>query len=83
MLESLEWKEITSLDEHDQVLRREVHLQFNLALDEEDKFWSLRADKLWIKKGERSTGFFHRIAITKYKRNTVSSLLIEGVLVED
>lgn len=81
MLERKE--EMGPLDDNDIELKRQADTEWNKALDDEDRFWSIRANKLWLQQGERSTKFFHRIANAKFNRNAISRLRINGALTED
>lgn len=56
--------------------------QFNKAKDElaklliqEDNFWGQRAKIHWLKEGDLNTKFFHSMATTRKKKNTIVKLV--------
>ncbi|KAA3474146.1 reverse transcriptase [Gossypium australe] len=49
----------------------EVQLDLNLEADKEEIFWEQRARVNWLKHGDKNTSFFHRLAISRHKRNQI------------
>ncbi|KAA3472112.1 reverse transcriptase [Gossypium australe] len=52
----------------------EVQLGLNLEADKDEVFWEQRAKINWLKHGDRNTGFFHRSASSRHKRNRIVGL---------
>ena len=44
----------------------------------EEISWSQKSRVLWLKKGDKNTKFFHRIANSNWNRNTIGQLSIDG-----
>ena len=45
--------------------------------------WRQKSRALWIREGDRNTKFFHRIANSHRRFNTIDNLLVEGELTSD
>ena len=49
-----------------------------LALMEEIS-WRQKSRKVWLKKGDRNTGFFHRMTNSHRRKNYLSKIKINGI----
>ncbi|XP_024171861.1 uncharacterized protein LOC112177844 [Rosa chinensis] len=52
------------------------HLQ--IFLSQEEAFWRQRSKVVWLKEGDRNTGFFHRKAANRERKNTIPGLYSEN-----
>ena len=46
-------------------------------VDMEEVSWRQKSIELWLKEEDRNTGFFHRMANSHRRRNTLSVLMAE------
>lgn len=53
---------------------QEISPQLNSAYQAEEEFWRQRSRLLWLKLGDRNTGFFHAITKTRKRANAFSVL---------
>ena len=49
----------------------------------EEISWRQKSRELWLKEGDRNTGFFHRMANSHRRRNFMGKIKIEGRWVEE
>ena len=47
-------------------------------VDMEEVSWRQKSREIWLKEGDRNTGFFHRMANSHRRRNCISSIRING-----
>lgn len=52
-------------------------MKLNVAYQAEEEYWKQRSRLLWLKLGDRNTGYFH--AITKSRKRANAFSVIEGV----
>ncbi|KAL4279049.1 hypothetical protein GQ457_03G029200 [Hibiscus cannabinus] len=62
------------LEELEKALKKDL----DIVLSQEESLWHQKARGNWIAKGDRNTRFFHLAAISRRKRNTIQSLIIDG-----
>jgi hypothetical protein len=68
----------------DEKLRKEslvTELEKTILLDEIS--WRQKSRVLWLKEGDRNTQFFHRMANSNRRNNSISTLLIDGEMSTD
>ena len=60
----------------EEMLDQETHLQQNYhkACLAEEEYWRLKSRNLWLKAGDRNTGFFHKQAQARKSFNTISKI---------
>ncbi|KAL4361670.1 hypothetical protein GQ457_04G031690 [Hibiscus cannabinus] len=56
----------------------DVKLALNLEADREELYWEQRARANWLRFGDRNTGFFHRHASHRRRKNKIHSLEAGG-----
>ncbi|KAH1031929.1 hypothetical protein J1N35_044103 [Gossypium stocksii] len=63
-------------DPTDKVLTEimEAQIGLNIEADKEEIFWEQRARVNWLKNGDRNTNFFHKVVISRNKRNRILGL---------
>ncbi|KAG5609421.1 hypothetical protein H5410_020702 [Solanum commersonii] len=73
--------EITTEDE----LLQKVHLsmEFKDVAKNEEIAWRQRSRVHWLKHGDKTIKYFHRMATTYKRFNTIDELMVEGVIVTD
>ena len=49
----------------------------------EETSWKQKSREIWLKEGDRNNGFFHRMANSHRRRNTILQLNINGELVKE
>ena len=65
----------------DEILQKErirADLERNTLMDEIS--WRQKSQALWLREGDKNTRFFHRLANSHRRNNTISTLLINGDL---
>lgn len=62
---------------NDVILIQDIATKLNAAYLAEEEYWQQRSRQLWLKLGDRNTGYFH--AITKSRKRANAFLVIEGV----
>ena len=45
----------------------------------EETSWRQKSREIWLKEGDKNTGFFHKMANSHKRRNTINRILIGGV----
>jgi hypothetical protein len=63
--------------------QKEVLLQLELLLEQEEVYWVQRARANWLKHGDRNTSFFHHQASNRRRKNLIKCLVDDGVRYED
>jgi hypothetical protein len=64
--------------------QREVQLQIEELLEQEELYWVQRGRVNWLKYGDQNTAFFHRSASARRKRNFIRQLKnVAGDIVDD
>ena len=58
----------------DSVLIQEISSQLNSAYLAEEEYWKQRSRLLWLKLGDRNTGYFHAITKSRKRANAFSAL---------
>ena len=58
----------------DQELIKKINDELNKAYQEEEEYWRQRSRLLWLKLGDRNTGYFHAVAKNRRRANNLSVL---------
>ena len=56
--------------------REKAREDFKEWVDLEDVSWRQKSREIWLKEGDRNTGFFHRMANSHRRRKSISSINI-------
>ncbi|KAL4348482.1 hypothetical protein GQ457_17G005590 [Hibiscus cannabinus] len=64
-------------------LEKELKIELDNVLAQEESLWHQRARSAWIDKGDRNTKFFHLSAVSHKKRNSIKFLQIGDQWCED
>jgi hypothetical protein len=80
-LESLGERRVLSEDEKNERIRLISDLETNMHLDE--ICWRQKSRVKWLKEGDKNTKYFHTVANSHRRRNSIRQLSINGVLSTD
>jgi len=67
----------------DEILQANLAMEFEEIAKKEEIAWKQRSRVQWLKHGDKNTKFFHRIATSHKRFNTMEQLDIEGNIVKD
>ena len=68
-------KELSLAEAEEREKAREDYKEW---VDLEEISWRQKSREIWLKEGDRNTGFFHRMANSHRRRNSISSIRING-----
>ena len=68
-----------SLSERETELKKEVKETYKEWVLLEEIHWRQLSRELWLKEGDRNTGFFHRMANALRRNNSLDKIKINGV----
>ncbi|XP_062014134.1 uncharacterized protein LOC133730589 [Rosa rugosa] len=72
------------IDDAVQREKKDFMHRLQTLLSQEEAFWKQRSKVTWLKEGDRNTGFFHRKAANRKRKNLIQGLYDEnGVWCED
>ena len=63
--------------------RKKAQAELWVWIKRKEMYWAQNSRITWLKEGDRNTKFFHAIASNKRRKNSISSIEIEGQAVED
>lgn len=79
LLQNLETEEeIRELQPSEVEKKHYASLELRDALLQEETLWSTKAKNAWREKGDKCTGYFHRMVKARVFANSITSLLIEN-----
>ena len=58
--------------------REKARVDFKEWVDMEEISWRQKSREIWLKEGDRNTGFFHRMTNSHRRRKSISSISING-----
>ncbi|XP_061999404.1 uncharacterized protein LOC133716758 [Rosa rugosa] len=58
--------------------KKDLMGRLQIFLSQEEAFWRQRSKVVWLKEGDRNTGFFHRKAANRKRKNTIPGLYNEN-----
>ena len=68
-------KELSLTEAEEREKARENYKEW---VDLEEVSWRQKSREIWLKEGDRNTGFFHRMANSHRRRNSITSIRING-----
>jgi hypothetical protein len=71
------------LSVEDKMARDHLKSDFEHVLLMDEITWRQKSRALWLREGDHNTRFFHRIANSNRRFNTISRLLLDGVVTSD
>ena len=69
-----------SLEEAEE--REKARDNYKEWVDLEEVSWRQKSREIWLKEGDRNTGFFHRMANSHRRRNSITSIRINGRILD-
>ncbi|WMV36518.1 hypothetical protein MTR67_036414 [Solanum verrucosum] len=67
-----------TLTDDEQLLKAHIAMEYEEVARNEEIHWRQRSRIQWIKNGDKNTKFFHRMATSHKRNNTIESLVING-----
>ena len=68
-------KELSLTEAEEREMARENYKEW---VDMEEVSWRQKSREIWLKEGDRNTGFFHRMENSHRRRNSITSIRING-----
>ena len=68
-------KELSLTEAEEREKARESYKEW---VDMEEVSWRQKSREIWLKEGDRNTGFFHRMTNSHRRRNSITSIRING-----
>jgi hypothetical protein len=65
------------------IKRDECSHKLERTLFQEEVSWRQKSRALWLKEGDRNTGYFHRVANSHRRNNTMAVMMVDGNRTED
>ena len=62
--------------------KQELRKEYYKILLEQETYWKQRSRVQWLKEGDLNMAFFHKVANSWSKLNTISSLIINNVHID-
>ena len=81
VLESIEESRVLTEEERITHARIKMELEKYILFDEIS--WRQKSRALWLREGDKNTKFFHRVANSNRRNNTIGKLCVDGELTED
>ncbi|CAL1377121.1 unnamed protein product [Linum trigynum] len=75
-------EEESALSEDDLLARSNLKCNLDQLLIMEEISWRQKSREIWLKRGDKNTNYFHKMASYNRRRNLVSNIRVNGVLVE-
>jgi hypothetical protein len=67
-----------SLNEDEKLKRVEYSKELERSIFLEEVSWRQKSRALWLKEGDNNTKFFHRLANSYRRNNSIKSLVVDG-----
>ena len=74
--DDVEKEKVLSLEEAEK--RDKAREEFKEWVDLEEVSWRQKSREIWLKEGDRNTGFFHRMTNSHRRRKSINSISING-----
>ena len=75
--------ELDELDDNDQQHWLDCQMNLKQIFKDEEAYWQAREKAKWFVEGDANTKFFHIQASIRKKKNSIFSMTINGVIVQD
>ena len=72
-----------SLTDEEIVERRRAQSELWAWLKRKEQFWAQNSRAKWLKEGDKNTKFFHVVASTRKRKNCITSLSTNGIIIDE
>ncbi|XP_048491371.1 uncharacterized protein LOC125492703 [Beta vulgaris subsp. vulgaris] len=72
-----------SLDEEELDGKKSAIADLWMWMKRKEVYWAQNSRVSWLKEGDRNTKFFHTVASNKRRKNSISSIKVNGVKIDD
>ncbi|WMV15560.1 hypothetical protein MTR67_008945 [Solanum verrucosum] len=76
-------QELRLLSEDELLQKVHLAMEFEEVAKQEEIAWRQRSRIQWLKKGDKNTKFFHRVATAHKRFNSIDTLVVEGNSISD
>ena len=80
-LDSIE--EVRVLTEEERLTHTRTKMELEKTILLEEISWRQKSRALWLREGDKNTRFFHRVANSNRRVNTIGKLYVSGEIIED
>ena len=71
-------EQLRALNEQELEAREEAREEFKKWALMEETSWRQKSREIWLKEGDKNTGFFHKMANSNRRRNCLKKIKVNG-----
>ena len=76
-------KELRVLTEEERITHARIKMELEKYILFDEISWRQKSRALWLQEGDKNTNFFHHVANSNRRSNTIGKLCVDGELTED